>query len=65
PEAYAERLRSFLARYAPRRPLAAVGQVVVDDEADGFVAEVPPEARSTANLLSKVPVPTRSQAAAV
>jgi pimeloyl-ACP methyl ester carboxylesterase len=64
PEAYADRIRTFLARYAPRRPLTPDGESSLAQEENGFRSE-PTLPRAGTQLLSTVPTAPVSQTAAV
>jgi pimeloyl-ACP methyl ester carboxylesterase len=55
PEAYADRLRAFLARHAPRRPLPLLDEGPVDEPSENFVP-------AAAGLLPNVAVASVSRA---
>ncbi len=64
PEAYPERLRSFLQQYAPRRPLPLTDDRIMEDEFHDLALESP-RSRTAAGFLSTVPASAASRPAAV
>jgi pimeloyl-ACP methyl ester carboxylesterase len=65
PEAYAERLREFLARYAPRRPLVPAADPAAATAEEVNLPSEPNPTRAGSMRLSNVPAAPLGQAAAV